>query len=253
MYFFLVIIPPDEAMTAGVYCIIPSISRLLVDSQALTTFCNIVHVPCHPRVVDRHIPLFSVTRHSSIPTRKRWWRSDPLNLVSSLSGISKSLLFKFNLRGLSTPDGPILPPHPLFPRGLIISSTHHVCSVLLFYYLVRKYILVAEPIVVKQRRHWCKQFILVHSYTLVQEIGRIYLCWTAKRLDGSFFSRNVCWIQKSISYKILLGGFPQNQFKVGYPQIINLNFRRCANLIDVTLFCDNYTNFKSVAMDEVLK
>ena len=41
--------------------------------------------------------------------------------------------------------------------------------------------------------------------------------------------------------------------KVGYPQITNLNFRRCANLIDVTLLCDNYTNFKSVAMNEVLR
>ena len=48
------------------------------------------------------------------------------------------------------------------------------------------------------------------SYTerSVQEIGRIYLCWTAKRLDGCFWSKKkVCWIRKSISYPILLGGF----------------------------------------------
>ena len=48
-------------------------------------------------------------------------------------------------------------PHPPFPWGLI--------SALLFHYQVRKCILVAEPIVVKQRRHWCKQFIMVHTYT----------------------------------------------------------------------------------------
>ena len=36
-------------------------------------------------------------------------------------------------------------------------------SVLLFHYLVKTFILVAKPIVVKQRRHWCKQFIMVHA------------------------------------------------------------------------------------------
>ena len=33
-----------------------------------TTFCNIVHVTYHPRVVDRHILLCRVTRHRSIRT-----------------------------------------------------------------------------------------------------------------------------------------------------------------------------------------
>ena len=39
------------------------------------------------------------------------------------------------------------------------------CSALLLHYLVRKCILVAEPIVVEQTRHWCKQLIMVHTYT----------------------------------------------------------------------------------------
>ena len=49
--------------------------------------------------------------------------------VSNLSDIAKSLLVKFSLRGLSTPDGPRFPTHPLFPWGLIIFSSHLVpCS-----------------------------------------------------------------------------------------------------------------------------
>ena len=94
-----------------------------------TTFCNIVHVTYHTRAVDRHILLNCITRQSSMPTRKRWWRSDSLDLVSSLSVISKSLYVKFSLRGLSTPGGPRFPFHPPFLWGLIIFSSHHVpCS-----------------------------------------------------------------------------------------------------------------------------
>ena len=107
-------------------------SNISVLLREKTTFGNIVYVPYHPCVVDRHdILLFSVTRHSSIPTIKRWWRSDPLGLVSSLSGISKSLLVKFSLRGLSTPDGPRLSYSSSISMGFdyLLQSP---CSMLLF-------------------------------------------------------------------------------------------------------------------------
>ena len=98
-----------------------------------TTFCNIVHVPYHPRVVDRHIIVFIVTKHSSMPTRKRWWRSDPLGLLSSLSSISKSLLVKFSLSGLSTPDGPRFSHSPSIAIGFDYLR-QSPCSALLFYH-----------------------------------------------------------------------------------------------------------------------
>ena len=65
------------------------------------------------------------------------------------------------------------------------------CSVLLFHYLVRKFILVAEPIVVKQRRHWYKQFIMVtHTHVLLVYI-LVELLRPPYWLNLAFLSRSI--------------------------------------------------------------
>ena len=88
-----------------------------------TTFCSIVHVTYHPRVVDRHILLCSVTRHRSIPTIKICWRY-PIYQAFQSHSWSNSVYLVFPLQ--MVPD---FPTHPLYPWGLIIFSSHHVpCS-----------------------------------------------------------------------------------------------------------------------------
>ena len=50
--------------------------------------------------------------------------------------------------------------------------------------------------------------LLLRSLTyLDQELGPIYLTEMAERSDTAFLCRNVCWIQKSISYKNLTGSY----------------------------------------------
>ena len=53
--------------------------------------------------------------------------------------------------------------------------------------------------------------LLYYRYFLVkyldQELGPIYLTEMAERSDTAFLCRNVCWIQKSISYKNPTGGY----------------------------------------------
>ena len=65
------------------------------------------------------------------------------------------------------------------------------------------------------------QYLASISILLVQEMGQIYLCLTAKRLAVEKYAE----FRNPFLTKFYSAGFPQNSFKVGYPQIINLNFR----------------------------
>ena len=217
----------DEAMMAGVYFTIPSISGLLVDRHSLWELkvaqsVVSVSITCRLRsyrppqrwifsvdytCIVRHVCLtgylfWEKTTFCSIAIMSLiilvWWtgmssfsvspgivpyplervdggQPDPLGLIF-VSGISKLLLDKFSLRGLSAPDDPRFSHSSSISIGFdyILQSP---CSGLLFHYLVRKFTLVAEPIVVKQWRHWCKQFIMVQCTTHTH-VPSCYVFWT---------------------------------------------------------------------------
>ena len=78
--------------------------------------------------------------------------------VSSLSGISKSLLVKFSLRGLSTPDGPRYPTHPLICYNFYY--IHHITHSL---------------VTIKINTIWCSNATIKHiAITILSIISRVH-------------------------------------------------------------------------------